>query len=349
MTFSKKAMKSILKNKKIWIFLAIIIVVGIGIFSATRGKNTNKKSSTYTVRKHTIRETLSIAGVIDAQEKVTLRFQTSGMLSWVGVKEGDTVYPYQAIASLDQMELTKTLQKYLNSYESERRDFDQTTDEYRQPAQGYWGLTWDQRRELDRALEKAQYDLNSSVLDVELKSIALKYATLVTPIGGIVTKVTSPFAGINVTPSQAEFEVVNPTTLYLSVLPDQNEVSKITSSMSATIVFDPFPEATVSGAVQSIAFAPKSGESSTVYEVKLSLPTTNSYRIGMTADATFVISERQDVIAIPFSMLKTDNGKPYVFRKIGNTKEKTSVTIGLEGDDFIEITSGLAEGDILYD
>lgn len=343
-------MKKLLKSKLLWIII-ILVVVGITIGSSTAKTNKakNAKTTTYTVTKQTVKETLSIAGTVEAEETATLRFQSSGLLAWVGVKEGDSVQKYQAIASLDQEELQKTLQKYLYTYDKTRWDFEQTKDEYKAPEQNYYNLSQNQRSDIDRAFEKAQFDLSSSVLDVELRALAIKYATLTTPIEGIVTRVGTPVAGVNITPTQAEFEIVNPKTLYLSVLPDQTEVGKLTSSMSAEISFDSYPDTLVSGTITSIALTPKSGESSTVYEVRVAFPLAATYRIGMTADATFVVNERPDVLAIPSLYLKTENGKPYVFRKVGNKKEKLFVTVGLEGDDLVEITGGLAEGDILYD
>ena len=344
-------MKHLNKNKIIWIIVVLLIIGAIVAYSIIQSKKASAtKIPTYTVSRQTVKETESIAGTIEAEETATLRFQNSGLLAWIGVKEGDTVKKYQAIAGLDQSDLQKNLQKYLNTYNETRLTFDQTKDEYQAPAQNYWGLSTNERSDIDRAFQKAQFDLNNSVLDVELKNIALKYGTLTTPIDGIVTRVGTAMAGVNITPSQAEFDIVNPATMYLSVLPDQTEVSKLSSSMSAEIIFDAYPDIQVPGSIRSIALTPKTGESSTVYEVKLSFPLTgNQYRIGMTADAAFVVQEKKDVLAIPLSYIKNENGKQYVFRKVGTNKEKTLITVGLEGDDSVEITSGLAEGDILYD
>lgn len=343
-------MKRLFKNKLVWI-ITILLLVGILVGNSIIQSNKKKsvKTITYTVTKQTVKETLSIAGTVDAEETATLRFQSSGLLSWVGVKEGDVVTKYQAIAGLDEQELQKTLEKYLYTYDKTRWDYEQTKDEYQAPAQKYWGLSTNERNDIDRAFQKAQFDLNSAVLDVELKNIALKYATLISPINGIVTRIGTPIAGVNITPTQAEFEIINPNTLYLSVLPDQTEVGKLTSSMSADIIFDSYPDKTVTGTITSIALTPKSGESSTVYEVKVSVPLTDTYRIGMTADASFVVQEKQDVLAIPTAFLKSENGKPYVFRKVGTKREKTPVVVGLEGDESVEIIGGIAEGDILYD
>jgi len=344
-------MKRLLKNKITWIItiLIILVVVGWNKFGPSSKKATTE--TTHIVKKETIKQTLTVTGKLDAKEKITLRFQSSGLLSWVGVNEGDKVNKYQAIAGLDQQELQKTLEKYLYTYDKTRWDFEQTKDEYKSPAQNYWGLSENQRRDIDRAFQKSQFDLSSAVLDVELKSIALKYATLVSPIDGIVTKVGTPISGVNITPTQAEFDIVNPESMYLSVLPDQTEVSTITASQSADIVFDAFPDEHITGSVHSIALTPKEGETSTVYEVDVRFPIDSkfTYRIGMTADATFTLFERTDVLAIPIRFLKNESGKNYVMKKTRKGKEKQFVQLGIESDDMTEITGGLAEGDILYD
>ena len=88
---------------------------------------------------------------------------------------------------LDTRELQKKLQKALKDYMKERWDFEQERENY--------GITTDNldsytlSNEVRRILEKNQFDLDKAVLDVELKDIALKYATLISPISGIVTHI----------------------------------------------------------------------------------------------------------------------------------------------------------------
>jgi len=351
-------MKAFFGNKIVWFFL-IGIIIGILVWKfviiprQTNSNGSSKQQNAFTVKKDTIKETLTISGELDAEEKITLRFQSSGLISWIGVKQGDVVKKNQLIASLDQNEQKKNLEKYLNTYLDSRWDYDQTKDEYRQPAQNYWGLSWDQRNDVDRAFQKAQFDLNNAVLDVELKNILLKYTNLFSPIDGIITKVAAPVAGVYVTATQSEFEVINPNSLYFSLLPDQTEVTKLAASMSAEIVFDSYPDEKIMGTVENIAFTPKSGETNTVYEVKIHYPlidgSNTKYRIGMTGDATFTILEKPNVLTIPFSYLKTEKDKKYVMKKTSNKKEKNFVDVGIESDQTVEIIGGLAEGDIIYD
>jgi multidrug efflux pump subunit AcrA (membrane-fusion protein) len=58
-----------------------------------------------------ISEPLILPGEIKADRQVTLRFQTSGLLTWVGVKEGEEVKKGQTLASLDKREIEKNIKK----------------------------------------------------------------------------------------------------------------------------------------------------------------------------------------------------------------------------------------------
>lgn len=350
-------MKKIFRKKIVWFFV-IGLVLGVGVWKIApllgkKSDSTDGKPVTHTVRKETLKETVTISGELGAEEKTSVRFQSSGLLAWVGVKKNDFVKKGTALASLDKAELQKNLTKYLNTYMDSRWDFEQTKDEYREPAQDYWNMSWDQRRELDRALQKAQFDLNNAVLDVELKDILLRYATIYAPIDGIITSIAAPYSGIHVTPATSEIEIVNPASIYFSLLPDQNEVTNLSASMSADIIFDSYDTETVTGTIRDIAFTPKTGESSTVYEVKIQFPVTDpshtKYRLGMTGDATFLLKERTDILAIPPAFIKNEKEKKYVTKQTGNKKEKVYIETGLEVDQWTEITGGLAEGDVIYD
>ncbi len=103
-------MKKIFKYiKKHWVIaIAVVFLLGFGIYRQIVPSKADG-DTTYKVKRQNLKESLTFSGEIDAEEKVTLRFQTSGRLSWVGVKEGDFVKKFQTIASLDQREVKKKL------------------------------------------------------------------------------------------------------------------------------------------------------------------------------------------------------------------------------------------------
>lgn len=329
--------------KKYWIIIVIALAIVGFVFVRSQKPTSTKKITHHTVKRQTLTQSLTLSGKIDASEKAALRFQTSGRLSWVGVKEGEKVAKYQSLASLDQRDVKAALQKKLNTYLDTRYTFDQTNENYQNE------IVDDP---LKRILDKSQLGLNSSVLDVEIQHLTVEYATLWTPIAGIVTSIGTKIAGINITPSTAEFTVVNPESIYLSVTADQSEVSKIHEGMLTKLTFDAFPDEQLTGSVSAIAFTPKAGESSTVYEVNVSLPVTNAdykYRIDMTADALFTLSEKPNALAVPTSAITTKDGKHTVQKVSGKSIIITPVTLGDEYDAMTEIKSGLSEGDVIND
>lgn len=344
-------MKFLLWLKKYWWIVMIGVVIGILIYrSAEKKKEAEIKDKTYVVTKKDLIDSLSITGEIDATEKVSLRFQTSGLLTWVGVKEGDQVKKFQTIASLDKRELQNSMTTYLNSYTKAREDFEQAQSDNKD-----WqtrGMTDEAREAIKRSLSKEQMDLNNSVLALEAKALALKFSNLYTPIEGIVTQVDSPLAGQNITPASATFEVVNPKTLFFSAVADQTEVTKFSEGVEGIVTLDSFPDRKVTGKVTSIGYTPKTGETGTVYELKIGLADLAtreaSLRLGMTGEVEFVFSKLENVVAVPSAYVKKENGKHFVTIFENNKTEKREVEIGKEIDGNIEIKAGLKENEILY-
>lgn len=336
--------------KKLWWLFLIGFLIGGGVVWKVAAANAKKnEANTYTVKKEALTEVLSLSGEIDAEEKVSLRFQTSGLLNWVGVKEGDYVKKYQSLASLDKRDLQNSMSKLLNTYSKSRWDFEQAQADNKN-----WqtnGMTDLARDTVKRTLDKYQFDLNNSVLTVESQALALKFATLWTPIEGLVTNIDAPFAGQNITPATATFEVINPQTIFFLATADQTEIVSFTPEMVGKIILDSFPDTELAGKIKSISFTPKAGESGTVYEIKISVDISgleNKIKMGMTGDVDFIIKEIVDVLAIPETYLIKENGKFSVMVIQSGKKVKKEVIIGDSVEDMVEIKEGLNEKDIIY-
>lgn len=338
-------------SKRRWYVVAILVVV-VGfvlyrqIFSGGAGK-----TNPYKVKRETLKDELTFSGEVDADEKVNLQFQTAGRLAWVGVKEGEYVQKWQAIASLDQRQLKKTLQRYLNTYVKTRLIFDEGQADY---ASG-GGLSTEAQRSLQRLAEEAQMDLNNSVIDVELQTITVEYANLYTPIEGVIDHIDTPVAGVNISLTSAQtFRVVNPTTLFFRADADQVDVVGLHEGQEGEISFDAYPDATIPAKITSIDFSPEEGETGTVYGVKMAFSGAEGnndykYRLGMTGDVSFLLREIPDVIAVPSAYIKTENGKQYVLKDKKGKTAKTFIKTGETIENQTIITQGLEEGDVIYD
>lgn len=326
-------------------YIVVILILIVGYFFYRAKKNDAKaEQKTYTIKRETLRQTLSVSGEMNVDEKVSLKFQSGGRLAWVGVKEGDYIKKGTGIASLDQRQLEKTLQKYLNTYSKQRQSFEQTVDNNDQLT---LSLSQDLRNQAQRLIEQGQFDLNNSVIDVEVQTLAKENTYLTSPIDGVVTRVDAPKAGMNVSITD-QYEIINPDTMYFSIAVDQTDVVKMTVGQRGKIILDAFPDNELYGTVSSIGYIPQTDETGTTYEVKMLL---ESYRfiprVGMTGDVEFVMKELSNAIAVPLEYIEETDDKAYVYKKIDNKFQKVEITTGPEYDGMVEIKQGLYAGDTI--
>jgi RND family efflux transporter MFP subunit len=331
---------------KKWIIVITIGALTIGGGTAVRQKvATQKTASAVTTAKAERQDfvkSISSSGKTAADKSVELKFQTSGKLSWVGVKEGDTVAAYQAIATLDKREVQKNLEKALRDYSKDRNDFEET-----------WRVTYDGKKTTDtltdtvkRILEKNQWDLELAVLDVELKNLAVEYATLVTPIAGVVTHIDTPYAGINITPATSVFEVSDPTSIIFEANIDEVDINGIALGQMAKISLDAYPDATFSGVISYIALTSElSSGGSTVFPVKITFDNPEDLRIGLNGDVAIELSREEAALTVPLEAIREDKDGTYVYKKDGNSYVRQPVTTGVRGETEVVVTDGLQEDD----
>ncbi len=330
-----------MKKKKIFLLIAFFVVaISAGFWWRGRGEKAELKTTA--VEKKDLLKTVSSSGKIKSEKEVTLKFQTSGKLAWVGVKEGDRVKQWQAIASLDQRELQKNLEKELIDYLNQRWNFSEDRDTYDITSDNLDVYTLSDAAR--RVLEKAQFDLNRDVLDVEIANISLKLATLVSPIDGVVTRVDTPVSGVNITPATAEFVIADPSAVFFEATVDEADISQIQEGQKAILVLDAYLDREISAEVQQISFQAKtSGGGATVFPVKIGLPNNDQlqFRLGMNGDAEIILADKKEVLVVPNCCLLKENQKTYVFVVRNWVLEKRKVEIGLSTDTEAEIISGL--------
>lgn len=289
-------------------------------------------------------QTLKLTGSIDAQAKSDLHFNTPGLMTWVGVRVGDKVKRYQAIASLDQRQLQKQLQREANNYQSSLSSFLDTENKYQSVKDK--ALVTD---EIKRILERNQNNLNNAVISYELAELAKRLSVLTTPIAGIVTQVDQPYSGVNVS-SLDIFQVVDPSSLYFTTQLDQEDLSKIRLGQPALITIDSYPDDSINTSVSYISFTPITGQSNIVYEVRFNLADLDNqdlkYRLGLTGDATVTVASQPQTLTLPLEAVNSQNGQNFVWTRLGDNKlVQTPIDLGLETDELVEVKKGLSVND----
>lgn len=327
--------------KSHWLLTTILLVLALGgAFWWFTQASAQKEALTFIKpQRENLTKTLEVSGIVDAQEKARMRFAAGGKLTRVNVKEGDTVKKWQTLAVIDQATLRKQLQQDLNLYMQERWDWEQRLDDTSDRA-----LPTDELREKD----KAQWDLDNEVLNVEIQSIAITNTVLSAPFPGIITAVPATAPGIVLSATEY-FEIVNPATLEFVAEVDEADIAKVQIGQAAEIVLDAYPDETLLSTVKSISYASKQGETGTVFEVTVGLSpgqSPNTLRLGMNGDISIELAQKQDILTIPLITTRQRDGKTFVDVRTGEeTYEEREIQVGLETDEQIEVVSGLSEQD----
>jgi len=331
----------VLRRKKL---LGIIAVLAVAFLIVRNIVARRAKVETTQVNKGEVVEELVLSGAVSADEYTQLSFGTSGKISWVGVEEGQEVNRGQGLAKLDTTNLNADYQRALSDLRSAEASLSKVYDDIKGHSSDETFTQKETRTTSEVTKDKAYESVTKAKRDLD-------NATLIAPFAGIVTFVANPFSGVNTLASQTQVELINPETIYFDVSADQSEVVDLSLGQKVKIVLDSYAISEYEGEVFFISFTPKSGEVGTVYKVKVKFVGTNldvgKFRIGMGGDARFVISKKDEVLWIPPKFINSDPKGKYV--KKGKKNNKTYVGTGIEAEDRIEITSGVEEGDVLYD
>jgi macrolide-specific efflux system membrane fusion protein len=332
--------------KKRWYLVLIVGLILVFVGYRQFGPRDASKAKSYLVKKVDLTETLSFSGGVDAEEKATMVFQTTGKLSFVKVTEGIIVKKGWLLAGLDTGDLKAAERAAYYKYLAADANAKYVEDTVKDHDKDESFLQKNNR-------VTAQTDRDTKYDSWLTAQRTLRYATLYSPIDGVIYSVTDNHQGEFITATNLfEVDIVNPATIIFTANADQTDVVKLQPGMVADITLDTYPDKPSKGTVKEIAFTPTAGETGTVYLVKLTLDTSNpdfQLRMGMTGDVSFPVRELTGVIAVPQSYVKTIKDERVVFKKVSGGSARARVTVGETLNGQTIVISGLNEGETIYD
>ena len=323
--------------------LILVIVLALLVLPRLGSGRGSEEIETTEIKRGEVIEELVLSGEIKAEEHAQLAFQTAGTISYVGVKEGDDVFKGNLLAKLDTTKLNADLQRARSDLRDKEATLLRVYDDVKDAGESESFSEKESRTTAEVAKDKAYEDVLKAEKD-------LRNASLYAPFAGVVTQVTNPFSGVNVLTTQTQIEIVNPESIYFEVSADQTEVILLKEDQSVNIVLDSYEELDVKGTITNISLTPKLGETTTVYKIKIEIDESSldgvSPRIGMTGDARFVLSEKDDVLWAPSTFIGSDKEGSYV---LTDKDKKVYIEVGLEGEERTEIEGEIEEGQTIYD
>lgn len=196
-----------------------------------------------------------------------------------------------------------------------------------------------------------QAQVASAETNLAIAKLRLDQARIVAPIDGRVANVLI-HQGELAAPGAPAISVVNEGAFHITVNVDEIDIDQIAEGQQVAITLDALPDTPVQGTISEIAPTSTSDGGVVTYLVTINIIAAEGFslRPGMSANASIVVQEIDDVLVVPNWAIRLDRetGDAYVNIKKGpNAVEEVKVVTGLRNEQFSEITSGVAEGDVV--
>ncbi len=205
-------------------------------------------------------------------------------------------------------------------------------------------------------LQQAELSLAQAQLKLDSALRALEETTLVAPVDGTVTALNIQ-AGEMAGGGQTAVVLSDLATLVVDINLDETDVAQIGVGQKALVILDAFPDVELSGEVTAIAPVAQTQSGVVLYPVTVQLalsdPSASSgqavpVRAGMTADVEIVTASKEDALIVPLRAIRSVEGQSFVLRQSTDAGfEPVQVGLGIMTETEVEITSGLAEGDVV--
>jgi len=133
----------------------------------------------------------------------------------------------------------------------------------------------------------------------------------------------------------------------------ESHIKKIQLGQTARITVDAVPDQSLEGTVTKVAVLPDSNASRynpslKVYPSTIQIEGTHDWlKPGMTAKVEIIVRELEDVLYVPVQSIFVEEDQHFVFVESGGKRRRQSVTVGEHNNEFIEVVSGLDEGDVV--
>lgn len=314
-------MKKLLKILVVFLVLAAIAVgVKFFFFRDSAASEVGVPVSA-PVTKLTLSTVISATGTLEPVDQVEVGTQVSGDIAEIFVDFNSKVKKGQVIAELDKSKLQSTLNQAEIALHSAEIDYQYKANTYQRI------LALSQSNSASAVdLEQAEYNMNAtkyalerSQNDVAQAKLNLSYATIKSPIDGVVLKravdVGQTVAASMSTPT---LFVIAKDLKQMKVMADVDEadIGSVKKGQKVTFTVDAFQNETFTGKVQEVRLSPTTTSNVVTYTVVINAKNPKLKLLpGMTATCTIVTKEVKNALTVPVKALKFNPAGGTAFAK----------------------------------
>lgn len=287
------------------------------------------------VSKQPIRLDFSANGTFSANQELQLLSETNGRITRILVNEGSRVAQGQVLAIVDAEVVSLDVQRAEDTYSKMKTDYERYQSSF---ATG--GVTQAQLDDIELSLRNAESQLQQA-------RRRLNDANIKAPIAGVINKRFIE-VGSFVSPGKELFEIVDASRLKLNVHANEFQVVNIRVGDKVAISSKVMPEVTFVGTVNFIA---EKSDNTLNFPVEILLENGGRHAIkpGMYATARFEFPENKPQIVVHRNAFvgSVNSNQVYILAEAARTAQLRQVVSGRVIGEYVEILSGLDEGEIV--
>lgn len=348
-------------NKKITAAIAVIVIAacaGGGWYYHQTQQQAQQAAAVETaqVERMNLTSKVSATGTIRPVDSVEVSPKITARISQVLVKENDQVTAGQTVATLDGKD-------YQAKYDQAQYKVTNTRLDYER-----YKMLYDQGAGTKQTLDNAEYEYNTALSNLTAAESDLAETTITAPMSGIVVGEPKPAGTMAVQGNSNPtviMRIADTSQKQIMAKIDETDIGNIKVGQDATFTVDTYTNRTFTAHVSKISqtdtsntwdtngtstsSSSSSSSSASViyYYVTLDVDDPDDVlRLGMTARVEINTAEKEDALVVPIAALKTNDNGSYVLRvNASGQTEQVPVTTGIYSDEYVEILSGLSEGD----
>ena len=361
-----------MKNKKIWWAVGAVVLIALAVWLLSGGKKEEKVSfETAKIEKQDIHTSITATGTIEPVTSVTVGTQVSGIVAKLYVDYNSVVKKGQVIAELDKTNLISELNRAKADLSSAQSTLNYETANFKRYQTLFdKGLVSANDYENARlTYDKARQTVASSRENVQKAQTNLGYATITSPIDGVVlSKSVEEGQTVAASFNTPELFTIAQDLTDMRVIADIDEadIGGVKEGQHVSFTVDAFPDDKFEGYVTQVRQQATTSSNVVTYQVVISAPNKDLKLMpGLTANVTIFTLELNNVLAVPTKALRftpneallqegqqiADTEAPHkVWTMEGNTFKAHAVETGTTNGILTEIVSGIGEGtEVLVD
>lgn len=351
---------------KVWIAMILVVVIAVAVWLLSGGKKEEQINfKQEKVATHTLQNSITATGTIEAVTSVTVGTQVSGIVNKLYVDYNSVVKKGQVIAELDKTNLISELNTAKANLASTESNLSyQSANMKRYQTLYKKGLvSSDEYENALLAYRQAKEQVASSRENVQKAQTNLGYATITSPIDGtVISKSVEEGQTVAASFNTPELFTIAKDLKNMQVIAnvDEADIGGVAVGNRVNFTVDAYPDDTFEGVVKQVRLEATTTNNVVTYEVVISAPNADlKLKPGLTANVTIFTKEQANILSVANKALRFTptketvgkdmkivdcKGKNKVWTLNGNTLTAHSVNIGQSDAMHTQIISGIKAG-----